>query len=531
MRRTFAGTWPLLRASWRHSRSTVLAWSSVGVILAVLGVGLYDVLFPEPEDVASMQMAADTNPALTLIMGPVGDLGSTDGLGAWLTVGLGAFFVAIGMAMLTIRSSRGREDDGQAELFSSGVMGRGARLAAAVALGLGGSLLAGLLTSAAAIISGGTWDTQLLVGAIVAVTGWMATALAALAAQLGSEKHTANTLAIGTLGVLYVLRGFCYSLGTPEWTIWANPLGWMGQAEPVTANVWWPLGLGIGLTVVLLAIAFILQGHRDFAAGALAPKPGPVHGKMTSVSSFIWRLSQWNAVTWIGVFVLFGVMFGYFTADAQDTLGQNPAIQQLLATGSASEADFNTQVLVTELTVLGVVASIPAAQMVFKLRTEETANRIEPVLATGISRTRLFSGFLTASLLSSALYLAMSGLLVGLVSQAAGGTKIPVSDVLGQTAATLPAVWFFVALAAFFTGLWPRGRVVTWIAIMASFLLTILGPMLQLSDWVLSVSPFHHVPSVTQPDPSWTGLILVGVVDLVLLAIGFLSFKRRDINA
>ncbi|MGO1715584.1 MAG: hypothetical protein ACTHYS_10970, partial [Ancrocorticia populi] len=176
----FVGTWPLVRASWKHSRSTILSWASVVMLLSLLGVGLYDVLFPNPSDVESMQGAVDTNPALTLVMGPVGDLSSTDGLGAWLTVGLGAFFVGIGMALLTVRSSRGQEDDGQAELFASGVMGRGARLTSAVVIGTGGSLAAGVLTAIVAIVCGGTAETQLLVGAIVTVTGWIATALAAV---------------------------------------------------------------------------------------------------------------------------------------------------------------------------------------------------------------------------------------------------------------------------------------------------------------------------------------------------------------
>ena len=526
----FVGTWPLVRASWKHSRSTVLSWASVVMLLSLLGVGFYDVLFPDPSDVESMQGAVDTNPALTLVMGPVGDLSSTDGLGAWLTVGLGAFFVGIGMALLTVRSSRGQEDDGQAELFASGVMGRGARLTSAIVIGTGGSLAAGLLTAIVATVSGGTVETQLLVGAIVTVTGWIATAFAAVAAQLGSEKQTANTLALGVLSALYVLRGFCYSLDLPEWTIWANPLGWMGQTEPVTDNIWWPLLLGVAFASLLVGIALFLQSRRDFGAGALAPKPGPNHGKIRGVGALTWRLNRSNVITWIGVLVVLGVMFGYFTADAADTLGKNPAVQQLLASGTASQDDFNTQVLVTELTILGVVAAIPGAQMLFKLRLEETAYRIEPVLATGLSRLRLFSSSLALAMLSTALHLGLAGVLISLVSRASG-TDMGMRDVIAQTAATLPAVWFFVALAAFFVGVWPRGRAITWAAIMASFLLTVLGPMLQLSDWVLSWSPFHHVPSVTGADPTWTGLIILSAVDILLLAVSFIGYRRRDINA
>lgn len=191
------------------------------------------------------------------------------------------------------------------------MMGRGARLSAAVALGMGGSLVAGLLATLVALACGGTWETQLLVGAIIAVTGWMSTSFAAVSAQLGSEKHTANTLAVGTLSALYVLRGFCYSLDLPEWTIWANPLGWMGQTKPVTENLWWPLLLGVALALLLVALALVLQSRRDFGAGALAPKPGPVRGKVTSSLALTWRLNRWSVVTWLGVLALLGVMFGY----------------------------------------------------------------------------------------------------------------------------------------------------------------------------------------------------------------------------
>ncbi len=530
MRRTFAGAWPLLRSSWRHSRATVLAWASIGVLFSLLGVGCYDLLFPDPSDVASMETAVVANPAISLVMGPAADLSTRDGFGAWLNVGLGAFFLAIGMAMLVVRSSRGQEDDGQAELFASGVLGRGARLAAAAALGIGGSLVAGLLSAVVAVLCGGTWGTQLLVGAILCVTGWMGTGIAAVAAQLGSDKHTADTLAVGALGVLYVLRGFCYALDLPEWTIWANPMGWMAQANPVGDERWWPLLPGVALAVVLLTVAVVLQGRRDFAAGALTPAPGPGRGRVRSVGALTWRLNRSNVLTWVLVFVVFGVMFGYFMSDSEDTLATNPAIQELLQAGGAAQSDLTTQMLVTVLTVLGVLAAVPAAQGLFKLRSEETADRVEPVLATGVSRTRLFGSTVGLALAATTVELALAGLLVGVIARA-GGVDLSLGDVLAQTAATLPAVWTFLAIAAAFAGLWPRGRALTWVAIMASFLLTILGPMMQLSDAVLSISPFHHVPAVADADPSWTGLVVVGAIDVVLLVVGFLSFRRRDVNA
>lgn len=529
MRRVFTGTWPLLRASWRHNRGTVLAWASVGALLSALGVGCYKVLFPDPSDVASMQMAVTTNPAVSLVMGAVGDLGVRDGFGAWLNVGLGAFFLAIGMALLTIRASRGQEDDGQAELFASGVTGRGARLAAAVVLGLAGSLAAGLLAALVAVACG-TWGTQLLVGAVLTATAWLGVGLAAVAAQLGSDKHTASTLAVGALAVLYVLRGFCYSLGLSEWTLWANPMGWIAKTDPATGDRWWPLLPVMGLTATLAVVAVVLQSRRDFGAGALSPRPGPASGRLRTVAGLTWRLNRSNAVTWLCVFVLLGVMFGYFVADAEDTLATNPAIQQLLGASDAGKSDLTTQMLVTLLTVIGVVAAVPVVQVLFRLRSEETSGRIEPVLATGVGRGRLFGATVGMALVSAAVDMMVAGLLVQLVARASG-LDMQVGDVVGQTAATLVPVWFFGALAAAFVGAWPRGRALSWAVIMASFLLTVLGPMLQLPRWALSLSPFHHVPSVSSPDPSWTGLVVLGVVDVVLMIVGFLAFRRRDVNA
>ena len=38
-------------------------------------------------------------------------------------------------------------------------------------------------------------------------------------------------MAIGVLGVLFVARGFLFSIEAPEWTIWINPLGWMNETK------------------------------------------------------------------------------------------------------------------------------------------------------------------------------------------------------------------------------------------------------------------------------------------------------------
>ena len=57
----------------------------------------------------------------------------------------------------------------------------------------------------------------------------------------------------------------------------------------------------------------------------------------------------------------------------------------------------------------------------------------------------------------------------------------------------------------------------------------ILGPIFNLWDWILGISPFYHVPIVTSADADFTGWwIVVGVLAL-LTTVGFVGFRRRDL--
>jgi ABC-2 type transport system permease protein len=84
-----------------------------------------------------------------------------------------------------------------------------------------------------------------------------------------------------------------------------------------------------------------------------------------------------------------------------------------------------------------------------------------------------------------------------------------------------------VALAA--VGANARVRLVGWLAVVAAFALTILGPLFKLWDWIPGISPFWHVPNVTA-NPDWSGLTVVGLVAVILTGVAFAGFRRRDIT-
>jgi hypothetical protein len=100
--------------------------------------------------------------------------------------------------------------------------------------------------------------------------------------------------------------------------------------------------------------------------------------------------------------------------------------------------------------------------------------------------------------------MAVAGTVLGLVAQSAG-SGISASDVLGQAVAGIPAVWALVAVALAAVGANPRIRLVGWLAPVATFALTIFGPLFRLWNFFLGISPFWHVPNITA-----SGLILDG---------------------
>ncbi|GAA3773511.1 exporter of polyketide antibiotics [Microbacterium kribbense] len=523
-----AGTRPLLRASLHHDGRLFAPWILFATLLSASSVLAYPWIFPSAADRAGLSTAIGANPALGLIFGPAFDLSTTDGFNAWRSLAIGGFLAALGAIFSVTRATRAQEDSGQAELLASGVMGRVTRLMAGVAIGLLGSVLMGAVAGLVTVACGGDWTASMLLAATFTATGWMFTGAAAIAAQLGSDARTANSIAIGTLGVLFLLRGFAYAVDAPAWTIWINPLGWMTETRPASGDNGWPLLPAVALTAALLAVAFVLQARRDFGVGAIAPRPGPAHGADRSAWRLALRLNRPPLLTWTIAFIALGLVFGYFTTSIHDILGQNPAVQHILAAGATTPDALVGAFVVTVLSLVGIIAAVPGVQTMLKVRSEELADRVEPVIAAGGARTRYYAAHVVVALAAPAGYILIAGTLIATLA-ASADIGVGFGDVLLQALVTVPAVCTVVAVSVAVVGARPQITLAAWLGVLVSFALTLLGPTFKLWDWILAISPFWHVPHVTAAAPDLPGMLWVGLVALVLMAIGFARFRRRDL--
>lgn len=528
MRAALVGTPATLRSVVREDGRSFAPWILLATLLTTSSVLVYPWVFPDEAARQALVMAVGTNPTVGIIFGPASDLMTADGFNVWRSLALGGFLAALGAIFAVTRETRGQEDSGQAELVASNPVGRGSQLAAATIFALFGSLLVGLVAGLLTVPFGGEWEPSMLVGATFTATGWMFTGVAAVAAQIGADKRSANTLAAGLLGTLFLARGFAYALDAPSWTIWVNPLGWMTETRPGTENDWWPLLLAILFTVFCLGSAFILRAHRSFGFGMLPPKPGPARGKVRGVLGLTVRLNAGMAATWAFAFVVLGLVFGQFSKSVPDLLAKDVGLAKFLAAGALTPEDVTGAFLSTVLGLIGIIASVSGVQTMLRMRSEEMQGRSEPVLAEPISRPRYFAANLAVAFATSGFALLIAGVLVAAI--ASNGTlEVTFGKVLLQAVVTIPAVWVVVALSAAVVGARPRVPMAAWAGVIMSFALTFLGPTFNLWDWILGISPFWHVPNVAQASPDWSGLWWLGLAIVVLTAVGVVGYRRRDI--
>jgi ABC-2 type transport system permease protein len=525
MNQTLTGARPLLRASLQQDARNIAPWVVLTSALSASSVLAYAWVFPDLSDRQELSATLGANPALSLIFGTARDLLTADGFNAWRAGALGTFFAALMAIFIVVRNSRADEDSGQAELLASGVMGRQTRLAVAIIMAVLASIALGIVSWLLTIACGGGPLNSLALSSTYTASGLIFAGVAGIAAQIGSDARSANSIAVATLGVAFIARGYIDASQASAWTVWLTPLGWLEQVRPATGNNGWPLLLAVALAALLARVALVLHGRRDFGLGMIAPRRGPARGgPVASVWGLALRINRGPLISWLIAFAGLGAVFGTLATSVGDVFADSPLVQS----SATTEAGLTFAFLVTILQLVGIIAAVFGVQIVMRVYAEEIDYRVEPLLAGALSRAKYLTSNAILAFAAPAAGMLIAGTVIGLVASSSMPT-IAVGDVLLQAAATIPAVWTLVALSLATVGANPRVRLAGWLGVVATFALTLLGPLFRLWDWILGISPLWHVPNVTVPSPDWSGLAWVSLVATAFTAVAYTGFRRRDV--
>jgi ABC-2 type transport system permease protein len=529
-----AGVGPLTRLAVRRDRLMLAAWIYLLTILVVSSAYSIKKLYSTAGVLDRFAVNASHNPALAFLYGPVYGR-SVGGLTAWKPGVLVALAAALMSIFFVIRHTRADEEAGRLELIGSTATGRQAPLAAALLVALAANVVLGLLVTAALIAIGLPAAGSLAYALAIAGTGLAFAGVAAVAAQVCGTARGARGLAIAVAAAAYLLRAFGDSAGAsgPHWLTWLSPIGWSEQVRPYAGDRWWLLLALAAAALVTVAASWALAAVRDHGAGLLPDRPGvPRAGPLLRTPlALAWRLQAGALLGWALGFAAFGLASGFTAQGVGSLLGGSQQLRHGIARlgGSGGLAD---AYLAAVIAIAGLVAAAYATSAVLRLRSEETAHRVEPLLASPTGRIRWALSHVIVAASGLAALLACLGAGAGLGYGLRGGhlgSRLP--SLLGAALSQLPAALAVAAVSVLAFGLMPRWSVACgWLAVAVAGLIELFGPLFSLPQWVLDISPFTHLPKLPGESASAPPLAWLSAAALALAVVGLAGFRRRDIG-
>jgi ABC-2 type transport system permease protein len=534
----FTGTFTLTRLALRRDRIQLPVWllglTGVAMASASSVAGLYDTA-REQESYARTNV---TSVVSRVFNGAIAEPG-VGTITMVETFNLVAVLAALMSAMAVVRHTRQNEETGRAEMVGATVVGRYAGLTSALVVAVGANVVLSLLFALALVAVGLPAVGSLAAGAALGGVGVAFAGVAAVTAQVFESARSANGIAAAVVGLAFLFRATGDGLAEPDqsgtgaesaWPSWLSPIGWGQRIGPFDVNDWWVLGLPIAFFAGMVAAAFVLTVHRDVGTGMIPVRPGPATASRALLSSFglAWRLQRGVLFGWAFGMVVMGVALGAVGHDAEQMLGDSEDLTEIIGKlgGGGSLVDIYFS---ATMGIAGTVITGYTVQALLRMRAEETGP-LESVLATAVSRPRWMSGHIACAVLGTVVLLGLTGFGTGLAYGMATGSMADVGELTVAALVQAPATLALAGFVIVTLGLLPRWSVaLSWAGFTVCLLIKQIGPLLELPQAVMNISPFSHVPALPAGDVTVAPIALLLATATVLGALGLRAFRRRDL--
>lgn len=527
----WTGTRALVGHALRLDRVRITAWTASTALVVAGSVASLEVTYPDQAALQARAALLD-NPASVMMTGPAfgtdhytfGAMVANELL-LWLLVA-----AALISVLLVVRHTRAEEESGRAEMLLALPVGRHAPAAAAMVTVAVANLAVAAGVVAALVGTGLAVPDAVATGLGTALTGLVFAGVAALAAQLDEHARAATGTAAAVLGAAFVVRGVGDVLADGgSWLSWLSPLAWVQQTRPWVDLRWWPLALSAAAVVVTLAAAVLLARRRDVGAGLRRPAPGPARASaaLETPAGLAWRLVRGTATAWAVGASACALAFGALADSLEDAFDDIPELGEWVA---VDLGDVTTGFASAIVSFLLVAAVVVAVQGVLRLRAEEEAGRLEALLVTGTSRTRLLAAWLGVVVLATVGVTLVTGVGAGVGVWTGTGDASWVWRLAGASLAYLPATLLLAGVAVALVGLVPRRAGLAWLPVAWLAVVLFLGTLLDLPAWARDLSPFTHTPAVPQEDLDALPLVVMTAVAVALTTLGAAALRRRDVG-
>lgn len=510
-----------------------------GALLLALGLALfalveavsYAAAYPDAASRARIAGFQDS-PVVRMMQGVPHAVDTVGGFTVWDGGWMMQSIAAIWALLATGRLLRGEEESERAEFVLTGPVHAG-RVLLLQFLVIGGALLlVGAAVAATLSASDAAPGGSVLFGLGIAGFAGAFAGIAAVLSQLFTMRRRVTSLTAVALGSFYALRMVSNSDDSLAWLRWATPYGWMDALHAYRDPNWIALALLLVTPLVLAAAAARLRSARDTGGSLLVEEDSrpPRNGLLGGPTAFAWRTTQGMLLGWAVGVSLYALLTGLLVDAVAEFVAEDPNYRSVLESIGWDAEKVVLSFIGMMGMMLGLFTALYACWRIGAARAEESAGRLDAVLTRPVSRGHWLGGHLVLTLVGAVLIALVSGLAMWAGTRLAGG-GLSLPDVLGSTLNALPAVAFFIGVAALVYGLAPRLAVsLPAAAAFVAYLVEMIGPGLDWPGWILALSPFHHLEPVPAEPFAPVAAAVLAVLALALTALGLLAFHRRDLT-
>lgn len=526
-----------LRILLRRFRFQISAWLVPLWLLVGVTAPSYESVYPSLETRTVLIEQMRKSPGTRLLYGYVPLPGRLGQLLQWET---GAFLLvctALMAILLTCRVLRADEDEGLIELLRATGAGRSVPFVVPVALvwALVGALSAGV---------GGvlTWQTRSIeeltvsgawaLAGTICVTGWVFSAIAAVACQMGRQVGQARGLSMVMLALAFAMRVGADQISDDsgsDWLRWLTPLGWRDLVRPYTDDRASVLAACCVIAIAVALGAAVLAARREYLDGYLPDRSSSrlrwrVRGHMDLLGRLSWR----SLVGWALASTGLALLYGSVSGSIKDLLAPgSPTASYVgkMAVGSPVEQFVSLMTVVTVLLV-----AVAAVRRMNWLAGLERAGLVEVELAAGVRRGRVLLCQVLCALIESIILLLVSATILAATTATQLTDDHAVARSFVFTVSQLPGMVAAIGIAAALVGLAPRLAGLSWVVVTWSAFAQFFGGLVDLKDWAKDLSVLgHHLDVVGSPD--WKPLAVQAMVGLIGIIIGLAAYTRRNLPA
>lgn len=530
MNRLFAGSGTLTRFIFKRDLVNLLIWiiSLAGFVIALVPI-FENLITSGTETMVMAEMMK--NPAMIAIAGPVYGADNYTTGAAYGNMML-VFSVMIAGAMnifLVSKHTRQDEELGRLEVIRSLPVGRLSNLASSIIAAVIVNVILAIASGVGVYVlreNGMDFEGCMLFGAALGVIGLLFASCTAVFCQLTSNNRTVIGLSFSFMLVLYMMR----AVGDVSSEVLSviSPLGLILRTQNFVNNYWWPIWLVLAISIVLIISALILASRRDLGRGLFAEKSGKRHAPiwLSGAYGLAIKLLRVSIVVWVITIFVFAAMYGSVFGELDRFISSNEMLQAIFS--QSTEYSLVEQFIVLLMSIMTIIATIPALQFMGRVSTEEKRGHTEHLIGRSISRYNQMSAYLSIAFIVSIILQILAAFGFWSVGSMVLESTPSLKIFLVSALLYLPVIWVFIGTSMVLTAYLHKFTFLVYVYLGYAFVSVYLGALAGFPEWTKKLTPFGYIPQYPIEEIKIIPIIVIVGIAISLAIMGLLGYRKRD---